>query len=366
MNKLTRVLLLVIGLFAFGKTGFSQDIHFSQFYMSPLNLNPALTGVMDCNIRVIANYRNQWASVLKSNAFNTYSASYEQKIPVGRADYFGLGGAFWGDRAGSIDFSTLMGHLSVSFSKRMGGDRNSAHYLVFGADAGIAQRSIDFLKARYGNQAVNGKYCETCESFETIDRPNFIWGDVNMGLLWFSVLDKQTNFYVGAAFNHLNQADVSFRVDSTTAVNLYSKYTIHGGGEFPIDPSITLIPGVVSFIQGPSFQVNGGTSVRFDLSQGPYDNNSFQVGLWLRLVNHYKWGAQQEVDPTLVSEDATLGADALILSTRFDYDNFGIGFSYDINISSLRAATNANGAFELSLIYNICGKERRGVYCPRF
>ena len=61
--------------------------------MSPLNLNPALTGVMDCNIRVIANYRNQWASVLKANAFNTYSASYEQKIPVGRADYFGIGGS---------------------------------------------------------------------------------------------------------------------------------------------------------------------------------------------------------------------------------------------------------------------------------
>ena len=46
----------------------AQDIHFSQFYQSPLNLNPALTGVMNCNHRIVANYRNQWASVLKSNA----------------------------------------------------------------------------------------------------------------------------------------------------------------------------------------------------------------------------------------------------------------------------------------------------------
>ena len=33
----------------------AQDIHFSQFYSSPLNLNPALTGVMNCNQRVVAN-----------------------------------------------------------------------------------------------------------------------------------------------------------------------------------------------------------------------------------------------------------------------------------------------------------------------
>ena len=42
----------------------AQDIHFSQFYMSPLNTNPALTGVMNCNTRLVGNYRNQWAGIL--------------------------------------------------------------------------------------------------------------------------------------------------------------------------------------------------------------------------------------------------------------------------------------------------------------
>lgn len=69
-----------------------QDIHFSQFYMSPMTLNPALTGVMNCNTRIVGNYRNQWASVLGRNAYNTYSVSYDQKMPVGRYDYFGFGG----------------------------------------------------------------------------------------------------------------------------------------------------------------------------------------------------------------------------------------------------------------------------------
>ena len=56
------VVVVVLGLVVFNLN--SQDIHFSQFYMSPLNLNPAMTGVMNGNIRLTGNYWNQWASVL--------------------------------------------------------------------------------------------------------------------------------------------------------------------------------------------------------------------------------------------------------------------------------------------------------------
>jgi len=63
--------------------------------------------------------------------------SFDQKIPVGRYDYFGFGGTFWGDKAGSLDFSTIQFKLSGSYSKRMAGTRTSAQYLVFGAEASI-------------------------------------------------------------------------------------------------------------------------------------------------------------------------------------------------------------------------------------
>ena len=41
----------------------AQDIHFSQFNMSPVNLNPAFTGFFDGDYRGVANYRSQWSSV---------------------------------------------------------------------------------------------------------------------------------------------------------------------------------------------------------------------------------------------------------------------------------------------------------------
>ena len=78
---------------------------------------------------------------------------------------------------------------------------------------------------------------------------------------------------------------------------------------------------------------------------------AIQFGLWARISNHWQ---------------KALETDALILSTRLDYNQFSVGFSYDLNISSLRPASNGNGAFEIALNYLICGPGRRGVYCPTF
>ena len=179
------LLLPALSLLLSSSIIWGQDIHFSQFYMSPLNLNPALTGVMNCNDRFVANYRNQWASILKSNAFTTYSASYDRKIPVGQYDYFGVGGTLWGDVAGEADFQTLQARLSGSYSRRMGGNRDLAHYLVFGADAGITQRSIDFLKLRFGTQHNGaGGFDPSLPSGESLARDNFIFADVSAGLCY--------------------------------------------------------------------------------------------------------------------------------------------------------------------------------------
>ena len=112
--------------------------------------------------------------------------------------------------------------------------------------------------------------------------------------------------------------------------------------------SVSLVPGAVFFHQGPSLEINAGNSFRFNLDGG---DQSFQFGGWMRLARHFE-------DPILV--------DAVILSTRFDYSNWGIGFSYDINVSSLSQESRGNGGFEFSLIYLVCGPQNRGVYCPKF
>ncbi|MFT4664558.1 MAG: type IX secretion system PorP/SprF family membrane protein [Polaribacter sp.] len=340
------VMIAVLGTLSLS----AQDIHFSQFYMSPLNLNPAMTGVMNCNARLTANFRNQWASVLKANAYNTYSVSYDQKVPVGRNDFFGIGGTFWGDKAGESEFSTLQGRLSLSYSKKMGGYRKKAHYLVFGADAGVTQRSVNFQNLRWGLQHDgNGNYSGGLSSGENFENDNLLFADISAGLLWFSVFDEDNSFYMGGAYHHLNRANLSFEAQG--AEPLFSRFTLHAGGEFMLTSRVGLVPGVITMFQGPSFQLNTGTSLKFLLGGNRRNYQAVQFGAWMRISNHFQ---------------KSVTTDALILSTRFDYNEFSIGFSYDVNVSSLRPASNSNGAFEFALIYKICGPEKRSVYCPNF
>lgn len=233
----------------------------------------------------------------------------------------------------------------------MGGYRKKAHYLVLGANAGVSQRSIDFLNARYGDQHDgNGGFDETAVTADNIfDNTNFLFADVAAGVLWFTVFDEDNNLYIGGAYNHLNRANQSFEDGQFEA--LYSRFTAHAGGEFMMTNKVGLVPGIIMLRQGPSFELNTGTSLKFLLGGNRRQYQAFQIGAWMRLSNHF---------------EKTTTADAFILSTRFDYNDFSIGFSYDINVSSLRPASNSNGAFEFALVYKICGPEKRNVYCPNF
>jgi hypothetical protein len=52
----------------------AQDPNFSQFFSSPLNINPALTANINADWRAIANFRDQWispASLMPPALFHT-------------------------------------------------------------------------------------------------------------------------------------------------------------------------------------------------------------------------------------------------------------------------------------------------------
>ena len=84
MSSIRRfILLFVISNIHFLLNG--QDIHHSQFYTAPLNLNPGLTGIFNGDQRLALNYRRQWfglANLSLSLAY-TYPISRQNLISVG-------------------------------------------------------------------------------------------------------------------------------------------------------------------------------------------------------------------------------------------------------------------------------------------
>lgn len=356
--KLGRIFIATaLSLALFAPNSQAQDIHYSQYYASPLNLNPAATGVMPCDMRISAIYRNQWASVIGSNAFNTFSAGVEGKFNVGSHDHYGLGLNLIADKAGASSFSNVGVAFSGSYLKKLGGRRSNDQYLVAGAQLGIGQRTINTNGLQWGTQWDGDQFNSSLASQENLGSLRSTFADVNIGLLWFMALDKKGNSTVnfGLAFSHLTKANISF---STTEVeNLYMKTAIHGGGDFRVARRVGIVPNFALLIQGPSIQSNFGTSVKFDFSKKAVSDQAFHVGAYTRLVT---------TDSTATTSKNGVSVDAIILVTRLRFGSSNIGLSYDLNISPLRPGTRGNGAFELSYIYTLCGGRGRPMTCPTF
>src|SRR5215213_931592 len=119
MRKFFFTFLILIATL-FGK---AQDPNFSQFFVSPLTLNPALTGKFDGVIRVAGNYRNQWPTI--NNAFTTYTASIDGSILKNRIpenDQFGMGVMAFSDKSGNGVLQNNYLALSTAYHKSLDED----------------------------------------------------------------------------------------------------------------------------------------------------------------------------------------------------------------------------------------------------
>src|SRR5437762_4133039 len=138
--------------------GFSQDIHFSQFFQAPLLRNPALAGIYTGDIRVQAVYRSQWNNV--TDAYKTASLEAEYKMPVGKLnDYVTVGMQLLYDKAGTIGWTSTHLLPALNYHKSLSEEKNS--YLSLGFMGGLIQQWFDRSKMTTNNQYDNGFDGET-------------------------------------------------------------------------------------------------------------------------------------------------------------------------------------------------------------
>jgi hypothetical protein len=157
MKNITRPIVIFTLFISFLSELKAQDPRFSQYYASPWNLNPAMTGLFNGSWRITGNYRDQWGSFLAPVPFRTYSAAFEQRIQVGlRNDYatFGIGAMH--DEAGTARFMQNKAHLGGAFLKQLSGGPRRARPLPVG-------RSPDWN----GETVLTGAGCGSADSSTT-------------------------------------------------------------------------------------------------------------------------------------------------------------------------------------------------------
>jgi len=353
--KLSSLLVLAIALCM---EGFAQDPHFSQYNASPLNINPAMTGMFNGNYRITAIYRSQWHSILGSNEFDkkgvpqfrTTSASFDLRIPIpSNKDAFGVGLNFLNDAAGAAEFGTNSISLNLAYLKAL--DQQGKNFLSLGFQAGVNYRSINYQNLRFGNQFDGTGFNPSLNHQEPfINDDKFLFFDLGAGLFWYYFPKKRTNYWAGFAVSHLNRPDVSFFEDEEA--KLYMRYTGSGGLQVPLGGSLDLLPSFLVMSQGPAFETQVGTYIKLLFESNKPQGNAFYIGPWYRIVRGL---------------DKTIASEALILATRFDYSSFSLGFAYDLNFSELTVATNSRGSFEVSALHVGSFKQKpKVIYCPRF
>jgi type IX secretion system PorP/SprF family membrane protein len=341
--------LLILFLFIYVNLH-GQDFHFSQFNNSPLNLNPALTGIYDFgywgnDIRFVGNYRDQWRSIPSAyistpTPFKTNSFSTDMKIRNVRfldKDFIGVGASFYNDKSGDLDFKTQQVNFSLSYSKRLNyhGDK----YLTLGVMEGYSKRSIDYTNAVFDNQWSGTQFDPSRATGESFPGKNYSYSDFSAGAVFSYIPVKKINFIGGFAIMHLNRPHQNFLAEKAGTntpykVVLYQTFVTHATAKIPLNNGKLLLPSLLLLKQGPASESNLTSYIQ--LRPATKDKLNYQLGLGYRIVGNFQ---------------KTAASDALITAIKLIYNNFNFTFSYDANTSSLKRSTKSIGGFEISLIY---------------
>jgi len=331
----TLLFILLLGIQCMSR---AQDIHFSQFFETPLLRNPALAGIFTGDFRLQMVYRDQWRSV--TEGYKTGSLNGEYKLPIGKADDFvTIGGQILFDRAGSAALTQTSFQPVLNYHKSLSADRN--RYLSLGVMGGVVNRSFDRTKITTDNTYNNGFDGETAIA------PNYTYMDGSVGLSYNSDLgpDPEDNFYVGFAYHHFANPKNTFFRDPSTRLN--PKWVASAGFRF----------GVTDFSY---------ITIQADhAAQAGYHETIAGVLYGMKI-------GEQVDDPKYVLHGGAFlrWNDALIPVLKMDYASFSFALSYDINISKLKPASLGRGGFELSLSYigflDRSNSSLNAVRCPRF
>lgn len=334
MKIFITVILLTLASFAI-----AQDPHFSQFFSSPLTLNPAFTGKFNGVVRAAGNYRNQWPTI--NRAYETGTASVDFPIMAANipsTDTWGVGFMGYTDKsaAGAVGFN----YFSVSTAYHKGLDEDGFKQLGAGFQVTYANMLINTSKLTFEDQLTSAGFTNpTQEVFNNATlKSSYI--DVNAGILYTVSTTDRNHFYGGVSLYHINRPKQEF---TGINYNLYPRATIHAGGYFPVGFQTTLhFSGLFSTQAGAQEGVIGG-AMQFIAGDPDADKpTSFYGGGWFRF------------------------GDAIIPYVGLEFNDLRAGVSYDINMSDLKTASQSRGGIEISLIYIMRSPENKGVPCPKF
>ncbi len=315
--KNSRLFLIVLGIVLAAQFVKAQDPVLSQYFVSPMLLNPANTGVMNGgDIRAVAQYRSQWTNIVdKITDLNV-------AIDVPFKGRWGLGGYFLNHSAPKgIGFTNFV--LSGSYD--ITNQKQKKHKVTMGLQLGMIYKYIRPDKYVWDQQyeEERGSFNTDLPSGESIKKMGVILPETNYGLA-YTHIDQRHRFrpYGGFTLMHFTHPRESFYGAKNSRLPL--RYVGYIGAKYIVSNEIVLEPRVIYTYQRKAMQLNVGAEASYVIIPGQLNT---------LLGCYWRW------------------RDAIIPTIGVEYKGILFRMAYDVNISALKEFTKGRGATEFSLVF---------------
>jgi len=308
--------LLVAAVLLGAKAKAQVDPHYSQYYVYPSWLNPALTGIFDGDYRISGIYRSQWGNI--TSPFSTPGISFDMNTNKN----VNFGASVMNQTAGDGGYNYTTGYVSASYTGIRFGAQGYQR-VTFGMQAGFIQRKFNRSKLHFGDQwnPING-YNPSQQSAETLAKTSAASFDAGAGVLYYDAQPgKKANLYVGFSASHLTQPDDQF--SGTGKEKIPIRYAVHAGVKLTLSDNFTLTPNALYVRQRTAEEKMIGAYGQLKAN----NETDFLLGLNYRFE------------------------DAFAPYVGFSYKNIVLGASYDITTSDLSKVAKGANSFEISLSF---------------
>ena len=301
----------------------AQDIHWTQYYNSPLNINPSLTGLIDGDTRFTGNFRRQWASV--PVPYTTFSGMFDTKLAKISNDknLWAAGVLINYDKAGDGEMKLFEGSLNGSFTRVL----SEKNFLTLGLQLGFGQRSFNLQNLTFDNQWRGDVFDNTLAINENGLGNSRSLLKLGTGLNFNHATDKRNRFNIGVGILNFNQPNTSYY--ENTSVSLPIRYNVYAQLVKYLGTDWDLKINALGQLQQEYDEILAGIALKHYVSHKRGNALALQLGLEYRFD------------------------DAFAPVIHLFYNEWIVGFSYDINISDFDIATQNRGGPELSVSYII-------------
>jgi type IX secretion system PorP/SprF family membrane protein len=323
----------------------AQDLHFSQWFNSPLTTNPANTGfIPDADYRIGANYRNQYVNIL-SVPYKTFSIYGDAQIMRDKFEsgWLGVGGVILRDAAGAGNLTSTKVYGSLAYHQEIG----IASLLTAGFNLGWANKNINIANLKFPDQfnQSTGFFDAGIPSSVAFASNNTNYMDVQIGMNYAYFPSDKVYVNAGLSIQHVNRPRETFFSDEPGFDSrLAPRYIGFLNGSFKVSDQVIVNPMAYYTNQAKASELVAGGNIAYNLSG---DGMTQLIGgIYFR------------------------PGDAAIPMVGFQWDQFKMSFTYDVTTSSLGAYNGGRGAVEFSLVktglFAQFSGERRQSLCPTF